>query len=164
MAIYVTGDLHGGFEIEELRAWYSAHRRELGLQGYVIGAGDFGFPSDDCFGEEEDIRWMESRLPHPLFVDGNHEHFDYWAKRPVEEWKGGRVQRLTMRSPIRHLMRGEVYDLGGGRSSPLVARRPWTRTGASPARVGGPRSCPARRRSSMRGQRLRPMAGRLTTW
>lgn len=113
MAIYVTGDLHGGFEIEELRAWHRANRSRLKAEDYVIVAGDFGLPSDGCFGEEEDVRWMESHLPHPLFVDGNHEYFDYWARRPVEEWKGGRVQRLTRRSPIRHLMRGEVFDLGG---------------------------------------------------
>ena len=44
MTVYVTGDVHGGVDMQKLRDW------ELGdsLSGddYLIVAGDFGFPWD----------------------------------------------------------------------------------------------------------------------
>ena len=108
--IYVTGDLHGGFELQKLMDW-----DEGGTGDYLIIAGDFGLPWDFSREEREDISWLESRPYTVLFVDGNHERYDYWAKRPGEKWHGGLVQRLSPASPIRRLMRSEVYEIDGTR-------------------------------------------------
>lgn len=107
MTVYVTGDIHGGVDMQKLRDW------ELGdsLTGddYLIVAGDFGFPWDFSAEECTDIAWLESRPYTVLFVDGNHERFDHWAERPMELWRGGLTQRLSDTSPIRRLTRGEVF-------------------------------------------------------
>lgn len=111
MAIYVTGDIHGGIDMYKLRDWQLGET--LGADDYLIVAGDFGFPWD--FGPEEcaDIAWLEQRPYTVLFVDGNHERYDHWMERPTERWHGGLVQRLSDGSPILRLMRSEIYDIDG---------------------------------------------------
>ena len=46
MAIYVTGDLHAGSDIQPLYDWYRGYGRSLGRDDYLIVAGDFGYPWD----------------------------------------------------------------------------------------------------------------------
>lgn len=108
--IYMTGDLHGPAGLEKLREWSEGKRGD-----YLIVAGDFGYPWDFSEEEHDEIVWLESRPYTVLFVDGNHERYDYWAKRPSEKWHGGIVQRLSPTSPIRRLMRSEVYEIDGAR-------------------------------------------------
>lgn len=119
--IYVTGDVHGGFDMGKLReldgcaglpavvpegaagspagdgrdAPRLAEVPAPSAGDYLIVCGDFGFPWD--FSDEEcaDIGWLESRPYTVLFVDGNHECFGHWAERPMESWHGGLVQRLA---------------------------------------------------------------------
>lgn len=111
MTVYVTGDIHGGLDMQKLRDWELGD--SLGSDDYLIIAGDFGFPWDFSAEECADIAWMESRPYTVLFVDGNHERFDHWAERPMEPWHGGLTQRLSDTSSIRRLMRGEVFELDG---------------------------------------------------
>ena len=111
MAVFVTGDLHGGLDIQKLRDWEADER--LTRSDFLIVAGDFGYPWDFSPEECEEVAWLESRPYTLLFVDGNHERYDHWAERPYEEWHGGMTQRLSPDSPIRRLCRGEVFDLGG---------------------------------------------------
>lgn len=112
MAVYVTGDYHGGerFRLTE-EAWPEGYR--LTGDDIVVVAGDFGLPWFFSDREKGEIEWLESRPWTTVFIDGNHENFGYWEERPAEEWRGGRVQRLREGSRIRRLMRGQVYDLDG---------------------------------------------------
>lgn len=59
MTVYVTGDVHGGVDMQKLRDW----ERGDSLTGddYLIVAGDFGFPWDFSAEECADIAWLESR-------------------------------------------------------------------------------------------------------
>lgn len=126
--IYITGDLHGPMGLGKLEAW-----GEGGPGDYLIVTGDFGYPWDYSADECAEIAWLESRPYTVLFVDGNHERYDHWTGRPVEQWKGGAVQRLSPHSPIRRLMRSEVYDiddvriftLGGAASIDRAYRIPY---------------------------------------
>ena len=111
MTVYVTGDIHGGLDMQKLRDWELGD--SLTSDDYLIVAGDFGFPWDFSAEECTDIAWLESRPYTALFVDGNHERFDHWAERPMELWHGGLTQRLSDASPIRRLTRGEVFELDG---------------------------------------------------
>ena len=111
MTVYVTGDIHGGADMQKLRDWELGD--SLASDDYLIIAGDFGFPWDFSTEECADIAWLESRPYTVLFVDGNHERFDHWAERPMELWHGGLTQRLSDTSPIRRLTRGEVFELDG---------------------------------------------------
>lgn len=116
MTVFLTGDLHSGFDMAKLitddatTCWGDCKPT---TGDYLIVTGDFGFPWDFSADELADITWLESRPYRVLFVDGNHERFDYWAKRPLEEWHGGLVQRLAPRSPILRLTRGEIYEIDG---------------------------------------------------
>ena len=62
MTVYVTGDIHGGVDMQKLRDW------ELGdslmSDDYLIVAGDFGFPWD--FSAEEcatSLGWSRAPIP-----------------------------------------------------------------------------------------------------
>ena len=74
MTVYVTGDIHGGLDMQKLRDWELGD--SLTSDDYLIVAGDFGFPWDFSAEECADIAWLESRPYTVLFVDGNHERFD----------------------------------------------------------------------------------------
>ena len=115
MTVYITGDTHGGADLQKLRGWDYENKGQLTTDDYLIVAGDFGYPWD--FGPEEcdEIFWLETRPYTVLFVDGNHERYDHWAERPYERWHGGLTQRLSPDSPIRRLCRGEVFELEGQR-------------------------------------------------
>ncbi len=113
MAIFVTGDTHGCHDLYKVYRWDCEVGKDLGDGDYLIVAGDFGYPWSFLPDECEEIEWLESRPYTVLFVDGNHERYDHWNERPVEEWHGGRTQRLSDHSPIRRLCRGEVFDLDG---------------------------------------------------
>ena len=107
MTVYVTGDIHGGLDMQKLRDWKLGD--SLGSDDYLIIAGDFGFPWDFSAEECADIAWMESRPYTVLFVDGNHERFNHWAERPMEPWHGGLTQRLSDTSSIRRLKIGRAH-------------------------------------------------------
>lgn len=113
MSVYVTGDTHGGFDLEKILETSWPEGQALSRSDYLIICGDFGFPWNYSREVWDDITLIEDQPWTTLFVDGNHERYDYWAARPIELWHGGRTQRLTPGSPIRRLMRGEVFDFSG---------------------------------------------------
>ena len=80
---------------------------------YVIICGDFGLLWDKVQSRREKywIDWISQKTFTTAFVDGNHENFDRLAALPVETWHGGSVHRIS--DSIFHLMRGEMFDLGG---------------------------------------------------
>ena len=99
---------------------------------YVIILGDFGLvwnkDKEDKY-EEHWLDWLEEKSFTTLFVDGNHENFDRLNSYPVEEWKGGKIQRI--RPSVIHLMRGQVFNIndmviftfGGAKSTDKAYRK-----------------------------------------
>ena len=57
MTVYVTGDIHGGVDMQKLRDWDLGDG--LTSDDYLIIAGDFGFPWDFSAEECADIAWLE---------------------------------------------------------------------------------------------------------
>lgn len=107
--IYVTGDTHGDFSRFSLDAF--PEQNAMTTNDYMIICGDFG---GIWCGDERDDEALDAleHLPFTvLFVSGNHENFDALVSYPVEEWNGGKVQFI--RSNVIHLMRGQVFDIGG---------------------------------------------------
>lgn len=106
--IYITGDCHGAytrFSIENF-----PEQKEMTKEDYVIVCGDFGFWNDS--GEQRYWRkWLSKKSFTTLFVDGNHENFDLLYSIPVEEWRGGKIHRIS--DSIIHLMRGQVFMIEG---------------------------------------------------
>ena len=56
MTVYVTGDVHGGADMQKLRDWDFGDN--LTNDDYLIVAGDFGFPWDFSAEECADIAWL----------------------------------------------------------------------------------------------------------
>lgn len=107
--IYATGDTHGSFE--RLRPEHFPEQAGMTKEDYVIVCGDFGGVWDGSKKDERNLDWLESLPFTTLFVSGNHENFDRLSKYPVEEWNGGKIQRI--RPHVIHLMRGQVFELQG---------------------------------------------------
>lgn len=113
--VYITGDTHGDMtRLVTAAAGMTA-------QDSLIVAGDFG-------ADEKGLNLLASLPVTFLFVDGNHEHFDLLASAPEERWHGGCTHLL--RPNVRHLMRGQLFELEGrhlftlgGAASPDAALR-----------------------------------------
>ena len=108
--IIVTGDIHGN-PFQRLNLENFPEGKTFTKEDYVIILGDFGLVWDNSAMEHSCLDWLENKSWTTLFIDGNHENYDLLNKFPIEEWGGGRVQKI--RSSVIHLLRGEVYDIGG---------------------------------------------------
>lgn len=146
MAIFVTGDVHGGAEYGSSRfsskSWPDG--RTLSRDDVVVVAGDFGFVWDGSNTDRYWLDWFESKPWTTCFVDGNHENHRMLAELPETEWNGGRVH--VARPHVLHLMRGEVFDIAGttvlAMGGAASHDREWRKEGSP----GGRRRCRARPR------------------
>lgn len=153
MAIYVTGDIHGGIDMHKLS------NKELKKNGvsitendFLVILGDFGLPFFDSDLEEHSkthkeyrywIKWLAEKPYTVLWIDGNHDNFNFWEQQEITERFGGKVQVHPDASNVIHLMRGEVYTIdgkkclafGGAASADKAYRKPniswWARENAS---------------------------------
>ena len=117
MAIYVTGDIHGRpgrFDDIVMKKRYGLP--PLTKDDIMIICGDFGLPWSGRFPPEEEywLDFLEKKQATFLFIDGNHENFPLLYSFPVKEWHGGKVH--VLRPNVLHLMRGEIFDIGGMRT------------------------------------------------
>ena len=109
MEIFITGDTHGDFRRFRPDIFYE--QEHMTKEDLVLVCGDFGGiwygdPRDDA-----GLDWLDSLPYTTAFVLGNHENYDAYKGYPKEEWHGGQIQRI--RPSVLHLMRGQVYELGG---------------------------------------------------
>lgn len=109
--IYITGDIHGNYDIHKLKSGNFTEGKQLARDDYLIICGDFGLVW--CSSEEELYwrKWLEDKPWTTLFIDGNHENFDLLAEFPEEEWHGGMIQKIS--DHVYHLCRGYVFDIDG---------------------------------------------------
>ena len=120
--IYLTGDVHGGVTIQHISEKNLKPKGiKLTKDDYLIILGDFGFPFLDSeinnkHGEYAFwMKWLSEKPYTVLWVDGNHENFNFWDKQPVTQWHGGNVQIHPDASNVIRLMRGEIYDIDGNK-------------------------------------------------
>lgn len=106
--IFVTGDTHGDW-INRLRMEVFPEQKEMTKDDYVIVLGDFGIWNKKT--DKFKLDWLKNRPFTTLFVSGNHENYDILDSLPVEEWHGGKVNKIC--SNVIHLMRGQIYDIDG---------------------------------------------------
>ena len=109
--LFATGDTHGDFGRFDANIF--PEQADMTRDDYVLICGDFGGVWSDSPKEHEKLDWLEDRPFTTLFVDGNHENYDLLEAMPVEEWHGGKVHRV--RPHILHLMRGQVFEIGGSK-------------------------------------------------
>lgn len=129
--IYITGDIHGGLDIEKLSNKHFPAGKQLTRRDYVVICGDFGLPflSTDMakpgefipnkYARESQrsyqywINWLNQRPFTLLWLDGNHDNHPFWYQQPVTEWNGGLVNRHPDAENVIHLKRGEYYTIDG---------------------------------------------------
>lgn len=113
MAIYVTGDWHGGYgNHERLMPNNWPDGLLLNKDDFLIIAGDCGLYWTEAASEIRERMWLDAQPWTTLFVDGNHENHELLRRLPVEEWHGGKTSLLPG-TGIRWLRRGQVFDLSG---------------------------------------------------
>ena len=107
MAIYITGDTHGTYDVNKILKL----KGKLTEEDYLIVLGDFAVCWDNN-GNDSHVKRFWGRYPCTvLFIDGNHENFTLLNKYPVTEWHNGKVHRISER--IIHLLRGQIFEIGG---------------------------------------------------
>lgn len=109
--IFFTGDTHGEIDINKLTTKKFPVQKELTREDLVIVLGDWGGIWDGGNSDRYVQKWWKQKNFTCCWVDGNHENFDLIEKYPVEEWNGGKIQRIA--DNIIHLMRGQVYTING---------------------------------------------------
>ena len=109
--IYVTGDTHGTIDWEKLNTTRFPEQKDLTKDDYLIILGDFGGVWDGGDQDRYVLKTYDKRNFTTLFIDGNHENHDLLDNYPVEEWNGGKIQRIS--DSVIHLMRGQVFTIEG---------------------------------------------------
>ena len=110
--IYITGDIHAAPSYRFSEESFP-EQKEMSKDDFGIICGDFGLVWDKVPQSREKnlLKWLNNKPFTTLFVDGNHENFDRLESYPEEEWHGGKVHRIS--DSVFHLMRGEMFDVGG---------------------------------------------------
>lgn len=109
--IYITGDTHGGIDIYKLNTMRFPQQKTMNKDDFVIVAGDFGLGWNNG---KEDLywrNWLKNKNFTILFIDGNHENFDFLDSLPISQWNGGKVHFIN--ESIVHLMRGQIFTIDG---------------------------------------------------
>ena len=105
--IYFISDIHEDLNFSGLTEYIKlATDKDL-----LIILGDIGLNFQNT---EENRKFTERFLQvdkNVAFIDGNHENFDYLNSFPVEDWNGGKVNRLSKN--VVRLIRGNVYQIDG---------------------------------------------------
>lgn len=106
--IFMTGDCHGDYR--RFGSSIFKAQKEMTKADYVMICGDFGLWKDDAE-QWYWLKWLEAKPFTTLWVDGNHENYDWLKTFPIENWHSGKVQKIL--PSIIHLCRGQVFDLDG---------------------------------------------------
>lgn len=109
--LWLTGDLHGEIDISKLNTRLFPEQKSLSRSDYVLVCGDFGLVWDGSRTDMYWLDWLEEKPFTTLWIDGNHENFDMLAEFPIDDWHGGKIQRI--REHVLHLCRGSLFDLDG---------------------------------------------------
>lgn len=111
--IFITGDVHGEFDLRKFGKEEFPLQSELTKNDYMIICGDFGFLWNESKTEKYWLNWLENKPWTTLWIDGNHENYTLLSRYRVEDWKGGRIQKIS--NSIYHLCRGSIFTIEGRR-------------------------------------------------
>ena len=109
--IYITGDTHGEYERfsnQQMRA----QGPKLTEEDYVIVCGDFGLCWENNATFRYECNFFDGKPFTVLWVQGNHENYDFIAEFPIEEWNGGKARHIV-RDKVILLERGQVFTIEG---------------------------------------------------
>lgn len=107
MSIYLTGDTHGGITAQKLRSKNFKEGTTLSKKDYIIILGDFGVWKDKK--AQEFLNWLDNKNFTTLFVEGNHEDYNYLNSFPKVKMFGSEVRQIN--NSVYQLLRGEIYEI-----------------------------------------------------
>lgn len=107
--IYLTGDTHIPLDIDKLSMKNFPEQKNMTRNDYVIVLGDFGLLWQRNRTYLYWLNVLSKKNFTLLWLDGNHENFDWLEELSVEEWNGGQVH--TLADNIIHLMRGNIFQI-----------------------------------------------------
>lgn len=107
--IYITGDIHGSYDISKLNTKSFPIQKKLTRDDYLIICGDFGLVWDNSNHDLYWRKWLEDKPWTTLWIDGNHENFDLLKEYPKEDKYGGKIQKIS--EHVLHLCRGYVFEI-----------------------------------------------------
>ena len=107
--IFITGDVHGEYDLRKFGKDEFPAQSGLTRKDYMIICGDFGFLWDESRTERYWLKWLERKPWTTLWIDGNHENYSLLGRYRIEDWKGGKIQKIT--DSIYHLCRGSVFTI-----------------------------------------------------
>lgn len=107
MAIYLTGDTHGGIDSHKLRSKNFKEGTKLSKSDFLIVLGDFGIWKDKK--SQEFLNWLDNKNFTTLFVEGNHEDYNYLNSFPKVKMFGNKVRQIN--NSVYQLLRGEIYEI-----------------------------------------------------
>lgn len=108
--IYIHGDTHGEYSYFSDR-WLPGQSQWTSVDKLII-TGDFGFVfrgERNSLAEKNNLDALAKKSYEILFLDGNHEGFDYLEDYPEEIRYGAPVRRI--RDNIFWLQRGYIYTI-----------------------------------------------------
>lgn len=111
MSIFITGDIHGTYDIYKLYKFNRLYGHTLSKQDYLIICGDFGFIWNDTPDEEKlyNLQVLDSFPWTTLFVDGNHENHTRLESLPSQFFLDGSAHKMS--DSVYHLKRGEIFEI-----------------------------------------------------
>lgn len=109
MAIYITGDTHGGIDVRKLESKRFKEGKQLTKDDYLIVTGDFGVWKNKK--SQDFLKWLDEKKWTTLFVEGNHEDYMYLDTFPLVNMFGNKVRKIN--DSVYQLLRGEIYNIDG---------------------------------------------------
>lgn len=111
--LFCSGDLHGDVDIARIKDTAWPIGQQLTRDDYLVILGDFGLNACRNWQHYEYAEWFSWLNKQPwttLFLDGNHDNFDWLFSLPTLSMFGGKVGRAN--DNIYYLKRGQVYQIG----------------------------------------------------
>lgn len=107
--IYIFGDTHVPIDVSKLNTKNFPEQNKMTKDDFVIIAGDFGLVWKNDNEYKWWKNWFDSKNFTTLFVDGNHENFEWLYEFPTINKFSGKVGKIS--DSIYHLKRGEIYTI-----------------------------------------------------
>jgi hypothetical protein len=117
--LYLSGDLHGDYDIHRLSSQNFTQQKDLTKKDYFINAGDFGLV---WYGKENTkyypqqkywLDWLNDKNFTTLFVPGNHENYDLLLSNEFERIPMFGDEVIKIHSSIFMLQTGHIYTIDG---------------------------------------------------
>lgn len=155
---YITGDLHGEYDIHKLSSKRFPMGNNLTRDDYLIICGDFGLVWNNGNSEMYWRDWLNNKPWTTLFVDGNHENFPLLNRYPITKQWGGKVHQIE--DNIYHLMRGQVFEINGKTFLQWAVHRATIYSIAQRMLIGGKKNYPMKLKCRKDWQILISITGR----